>query len=57
MRDPAPSSSTPRKEHDIDTVIDTLIVAAIAIPALFAALMEIRALRRIAWLKTRIGIV
>jgi hypothetical protein len=31
------------------------IVAAIAVPALIAALMHLRELRRIAWLKVRMG--
>ena len=32
-----------------------LIVAGIAVPALIAALVHIRDLRRLAWLKARIG--
>jgi hypothetical protein len=33
----------------------TFIVAAIAVPALVIALLHIRELRHIAWLKTRMG--
>jgi hypothetical protein len=33
----------------------TFIVAAIAVPALIAALMHLRDLRRTAWLRTRMG--
>jgi hypothetical protein len=35
----------------------TLIVAGIAVPALIVALMHIRDLRHLAWLKVRIGTV
>jgi hypothetical protein len=33
--------------------MDTFIVAAIAVPALVAALMHLRYLRHVAWLKAR----
>jgi hypothetical protein len=39
----------------MDTIMDALIVAAIAVPALLLALLHIRYLRHIAWLKARIG--
>jgi len=35
----------------------TLLVAVIAVPALIAALMHIRDLRRLAWLRQRVGTV
>jgi uncharacterized ion transporter superfamily protein YfcC len=35
----------------------TLIVAAIAVPALIVALLQIRHLRYVAWLKFRVGVV
>jgi murein endopeptidase len=46
-------SSAAEKGHGMGT----LIVAVIAIPALFVALMHIRYLRHIAWLKARVGTV
>jgi hypothetical protein len=39
-----------------EDVMGTLIVGAIAVPALIVALLEIRHLRYIAWLRVRIGI-
>jgi hypothetical protein len=39
------------KEH----AMGTFIVAGIAVPAIIAALMHIRYLRHVAWLKTRMG--
>jgi hypothetical protein len=41
----------------VDVIAGAVIVAAIAVPALILALMEIRHLRQIAWLRARIGIV
>jgi hypothetical protein len=35
--------------------MDTLLVAAIAVPALIAALIHIRDLRQLAWLRQRMG--
>lgn len=42
----------PRKNNSMGT----FIVAAIAVPALVMALLHIRDLRHVAWLKTRMGI-
>ena len=39
------------KEH----AMGTFIVAVIAVPALIAALLHLRNLRHVAWLKTRMG--
>jgi hypothetical protein len=39
------------KEH----AMDTFIVAGVAVPAIIIALLHIRDLRHVAWLKTRMG--